>query len=59
MHKTQLDPQSMLSKLDPVWAHVRREAEEIVRREMAGAYPLRPALDVSVGWGRTWQEAAH
>ena len=33
MHKTQLDPQSMLSKLDPVWAHVRQEAEEIVRRE--------------------------
>ena len=23
------------------------------------AYPLRAQLDVSVGWGRTWQEAAH
>jgi serine O-acetyltransferase len=33
MPKTQLDPQAALSKLDPVWAHVRREAEEIVRRE--------------------------
>ncbi len=33
--------------------------EELVRREMAGAYPLRAALDVSVGVGSTWDEAAH
>ncbi len=33
IQKTLLDPQSALSKLDPIWAHVRREAEEIVRRE--------------------------
>src|SRR5918994_962812 len=33
MPKSQLDPQSTLSKLDPVWAHVRQEAEEIIRRE--------------------------
>ena len=33
MPKTQLDPQSSLSKLDPVWAHIRQEAEDIVRRE--------------------------
>ena len=33
MPKTLLDPQSTLSKLDPVWAHVRQEAEDIVRRE--------------------------
>ena len=33
--------------------------EELVRREMAGAYPLRAPLDVSVGHGRTWDDAAH
>ncbi len=33
--------------------------EELVRREMAGAYPLRAPLDVSVGSGRTWDDAAH
>jgi DNA polymerase-1 len=26
---------------------------------MAGAYPLRAPLDVSVGYGRTWDDAAH
>ena len=33
MSKTRLDTQSALSKLDPVWAHVRQEAEDIVRKE--------------------------
>ncbi len=33
--------------------------EELVRREMAGAYKLDVAMDVSVGVGRTWHEAAH
>jgi serine O-acetyltransferase len=33
MPKTLIDQQSALSKLDPVWAHVRQEAEDIVRRE--------------------------
>jgi DNA polymerase I len=33
--------------------------EVLVRREMAGAYPLRAPLDVSVGHGRTWDDAAH
>ena len=33
MPKTQLDPQLAISKVDPVWAHVRQEAEDIVRRE--------------------------
>ena len=41
-------------------AHGERAAvEDLVRTHMANAYPLRAALDVSVGWGRTWQEAAH
>ncbi|MEV0319546.1 DNA polymerase I [Streptomyces sp. NPDC050658] len=34
-------------------------AEEIVRREMAGAVTLRAPLDVSVGVGPDWESAAH
>jgi DNA polymerase-1 len=30
-----------------------------VRREMAGAAQLSVPLEVSVGFGRTWDEAAH
>ncbi|MDT0444944.1 DNA polymerase I [Streptomyces johnsoniae] len=37
----------------------RRSVEELVRREMAGAVQLRAPLDVSVGWGDTWESAAH
>jgi DNA polymerase-1 len=37
----------------------RTAVEELVRREMGGAYQLRVPLEVSVGVGRTWQEAAH
>jgi DNA polymerase-1 len=33
--------------------------EELVRREMGSAYPLDVALDVSVGLGRSWADAAH
>jgi DNA polymerase-1 len=37
----------------------RAAVEELVRREMAGAYPLRAPLDVSVGVGPDWESAAH
>ena len=37
----------------------RTALEGLVRREMGGAYPLRVPLDVSVGVGRTWQDAGH
>ena len=37
----------------------RAQVEELVRREMAGAYPLRAPLDVSVGVGTDWETAAH
>jgi len=33
--------------------------EELVRREMGSAYPLSVPLDVSVGVGRTWDDAGH
>jgi DNA polymerase-1 len=37
----------------------RDELEELVRAQMGGAYPLSVPLDVSVGVGRTWDEAGH
>jgi DNA polymerase-1 len=35
------------------------EAEALVRREMGAAYQLAVPLEVSVGFGRSWNEAAH
>ncbi|WP_018657189.1 DNA polymerase I [Actinomadura flavalba] len=32
---------------------------DLVRAQMAGAYDLKAPLEVSMGTGRTWQEAAH
>ncbi|WP_188308963.1 DNA polymerase I [Streptomyces sp. CBMA123] len=37
----------------------REPVEAIVREQMAGAYPLRAPLDVSVGVGADWEAAAH
>lgn len=37
----------------------RETVEELVRQKMGGAYPLDVALDVSVGYGRSWDTAAH
>ena len=37
----------------------REVLEELVREQMAGAADLSVPLDVSVGTGRTWHEAAH
>ncbi|AXI77022.1 DNA polymerase I [Peterkaempfera bronchialis] len=37
----------------------RERVEELVRREMAAAYPLDARLDVSVGVGPNWEDAAH
>jgi DNA polymerase-1 len=38
----------------------REQVEELVRREMAGAYSLGAvSLDVSVGFGPTWDAAGH
>jgi DNA polymerase-1 len=35
------------------------EVSELVRTQMGRAYPLRAPLDVSVGIGKSWNEAAH
>lgn len=37
----------------------REAVEELVRREMGGAYPLSVPLEVSVGAGRDWNGADH
>ena len=37
----------------------RETVEQLVRQKMGGAYPLDVALEVSVGYGRSWDAAAH
>ena len=37
----------------------RDSVEELVRREMSGAYQLDVPMDVSIGVGSTWHDAAH
>ena len=37
----------------------RERVEALVRHEMATAYPLRAPLDISVGIGSNWEDAAH
>jgi DNA polymerase-1 len=37
----------------------REQAEALVRKGMSGAYKLDVPLDVSVGFGRSWNDAAH
>src|SRR5882757_2348587 len=42
-----------------VAAGERDELEALVRDKMGGAYPLDVPLEVSVGYGRSWDTAAH
>ena len=42
-----------------VAAGERDTVEALVRENMGGAYPLDVALEVSVGYGRSWDTAAH
>jgi len=42
-----------------VVAGEENQVTELVRREMGAAYPLKAPLDVSVGIGVSWNEAAH
>ncbi|SBW23023.1 hypothetical protein FDG2_3453 [Candidatus Protofrankia californiensis] len=37
----------------------RAEIEALVRAEMGAAYQMSVPLEVSVGSGRTWDDAAH
>lgn len=36
-----------------------QELEDLVRRDMGSAYPLKAPLDVNVGFGKSWDLAAH
>jgi DNA polymerase-1 len=42
-----------------VAAGERAQVESLVREAMGGAIPLTVPLDVSVGVGRTWEDAGH
>jgi DNA polymerase-1 len=42
-----------------VAAGERDALETVVRQEMGAAYALDVPLDVSVGFGRSWDDAAH
>jgi DNA polymerase-1 len=37
----------------------REQVEALVRQKMGGAYPLNVPLEVSVGYGHSWDSAAH
>jgi DNA polymerase-1 len=37
----------------------RQQVEALAREKMGGAYPLDVPLEVSVGYGRSWDSAAH
>jgi len=37
----------------------RDQVEGLAREKMGGAYPLDVPLEVSVGYGRSWDAAAH
>jgi DNA polymerase-1 len=36
-----------------------QQLEALVREKMGGAYPLKAPLDVNVGFGKSWDLAAH
>jgi DNA polymerase-1 len=42
-----------------IWPGERETVEELVRREMGSAYEMSVPLEVSIGAGRTWDDAAH
>ena len=37
----------------------REQVEALVRDKMGSAYPLDVPMEVSVGYGRSWDAAAH
>jgi DNA polymerase-1 len=59
----QLKSRLLLQVHDELILEVVAGEEEVltnlVRREMGSAFPLRAPLDVSVGIGKSWNEAAH
>jgi DNA polymerase-1 len=64
LHEEKLSSRLLLQVHDELVLEVARgeqdAVEALVRREMASAYQLGDvALEVSVGFGRTWDDAAH
>jgi DNA polymerase-1 len=61
--KEELGSRLLLQVHDELILEVAAGEEEkltaLVRREMAAAYPLKAPLDVSVGIGKSWNQAAH
>jgi DNA polymerase-1 len=63
LREAQLKSRMLLQVHDELLLEVaegeRDAVEELVRDKMGGAYPLDVALEVSVGYGRSWDAAAH
>ena len=63
INKSNLKSRALLQVHDELIFEVmpgeREKLEQIVRTEMAGAYKLRVPLDVNIGFGKSWDAAAH
>ncbi len=63
MVKAKLQSRMLLQVHDELIFEVAKgeleQLTELVRTEMGGAYPLKAPLDVNVGVGKSWDEAAH
>jgi DNA polymerase I len=63
MTKAKLQSRMLLQVHDELIFEVAKgeleQLTELVRKEMGGAYPLKAPLDVNVGVGKSWDEAAH
>jgi len=63
MIKAKLQSRMLLQVHDELIFEVAKgeldQLTELVRKEMGGAYPLKAPLDVNVGVGKSWDEAAH
>ena len=63
MAKAKLQSRMLLQVHDELIFEVAKgeieQLTELVRTEMGGAYPLKAPLDVNVGVGKGWDEAAH
>ena len=63
MTKAKLQSRMLLQVHDELIFEVAKgelhQLTELVRKEMGRAYPLKAPLDVNVGVGKSWDEAAH
>ena len=63
IHQNKLKSRLLLQVHDELILEVaqgeKEKLEEIVKRQMANAYQLRVPLDVNIGFGLSWDLAAH